>query len=427
MKEKITFRNGIQLICDANSSVHSVAISVFFKTGTFYECKSNYGITHLVEHMFFRQCNGLTNEEIYFQTESIGSELRARTFRDCVCFEISVTPSLFSKAIDLLLNIFSDFSWTESELSAEKKVIKKQMEFYYQSYSEYLESIYFNHEKYAVPIMGKYDEISILSIDDINQWKQKYFNCSNACIVITGAFSVYDIKYTKGKLESIRASKHQIPKTKIIKPKGIFQRDFKSDYILPTSSNLADVAFFFDFDTSNVNTDIVEMVSTLLGGRVGSKLPVLLTDQYALTDLVTSTTFLYNGFGRVTIEYSVLSKDLIRSMRLVIEQLQRIKSFISINDVRKVLPFFRENREKELDDPVNLSFNYGLYDFVLCTPYELAPVYLKPAEAVIAMQNTANEVFIPSNMKIYVQNNSQITRRKDIKALCSLIRSDLAQ
>lgn len=67
MKKTEKLDNGINLITHKLSNTHCITISVNFKVGSIYEPAENNGITHLIEHLFFRQWDNLNQEKLYYE------------------------------------------------------------------------------------------------------------------------------------------------------------------------------------------------------------------------------------------------------------------------------------------------------------------------------------------------------------------------
>lgn len=87
--------NGILLITHQLQHIHSVTLSVSFRTGTLYETEKNNGISHMVEHLFFRKLSNLTQRKLYLEMQKIGAEIIGRTYCDYVCFSITVVKKYF--------------------------------------------------------------------------------------------------------------------------------------------------------------------------------------------------------------------------------------------------------------------------------------------------------------------------------------------
>lgn len=412
MKKTKKLKNGILLISDNNSGVHSISISLFFKAGTLYEDAKNYGISHLVEHLYFRQLNDLPQKELYYQMESIGGTLRGRTFRDAVCFDICIVPEFYQKALSIITKILEPFEWSEEQIAKEKAVVKGQILSKVNTHLDYLDQIYFQQEAYSVPIMGELDMIECLTAGQINLWKKKLFHCNNACVVITGAVTEEDLLYTTTTLQQIQNQGLAVT-SKIIRPKNQFRRNNVDYRISQMDDNFADVLIAFDAKEDWSSIDELLMISSMFSNGVGSRLSYLLTDVHALTDFVSSRVDLYQGFSRLIIEYSVLNENLLESLQLIFMEIQNFKADMTERDYLASIIFFTNNLVKQLDDPAELGFNYGWYDFILRGNYSIdSKMSLNNSKLSIAcLTETAQTVFRKENMIISIRRNRKVIKK----------------
>lgn len=70
--------NNICFITHQLEHLHNVSVSISFKAGSLYESKYNNGISHLVEHLFFRQLSDLSQESLYFNMQKSVVKLQAK-------------------------------------------------------------------------------------------------------------------------------------------------------------------------------------------------------------------------------------------------------------------------------------------------------------------------------------------------------------
>lgn len=425
VKQNIKLKNNMQLIYDDIASGHRVTLSVLFRCGAFYETSKNRGITHLVEHLFFRRLNGIPQKELYFKTESIGGTLNGSTYRDFVRFDISVIPEYFTAAFDIISQILCDFDWSLDDVKREKRVVENQILFKSESYDEYAERMYFGNAKYAIPIMGNKESVENLKLSEINAYKKKYFNCDNSCFVITGAFSREQLDYAVKGLEKIDNSGVKASE-KTVYPKEFAARTPDADKIIPSDCDISDVCIAFDVPIGRVNIGCVQMLSSILGEGVGSRLSYSLIDCNALTDLITSCINFYNGFANILIEYSVLNELLEKSLLEVFEQISDIKQNLSETDYLSSVTFFTKGLITQKDDPKELNFNYGVFDWLFGIEYDLSKQAKQNENiSVEDLQKTAKEIFVPHNLKIIITNNSKIVKKSALKALLVSIRERL--
>lgn len=158
-KKLVKLKNGITFISQKLDNVHSVTISVNFKVGSLYEDQINNGITHLIEHLFFRQWDNLPQKQLYYEMQCMGAEIAAKTFHDYVSFSITVTPDSFIKAFKLITKCLNKFDWTDDIVKIEKEVVYKQIENDYQTFDNWIDSYYFKDTKYEKTIMGTIESV----------------------------------------------------------------------------------------------------------------------------------------------------------------------------------------------------------------------------------------------------------------------------
>lgn len=425
MKEKITLKNKLTVIHDCNPNLHSVKITVFFKCGSLFESLGNQGITHLTEHMFFRRLFDLRQNELYFKTELIGGFLRGRTFCDCVCFDIGCFPKYFKRAFDIISRTLYNFHWEESELEAEKAIVKNQIDFKGFSIESFCDKKYFKSTKYAFPIMGTFKSLENLTIEKVNRWKEKYFTCDNCCIVLTGAFSKSDLNYALISLEKIENRGESFSPPKIL-PQNIFNRTNNDDKIIADDSGVSDVFVYFDIDIEKYNINQCEIIMNMLCKGDGSRLIYLLRDKLGLAENIDSWLTLYNGFARMSFTYSVRTEYVKESLKAMFCEISNFRKIINIRDFQSTITFFTDNVYSQFDDASELGFNYGWYDFIMGVEYnpEEKAKYNKKL-SIESLTKTANNILSSENMTVMILNDSKINRKRDLQNLLLDIRAEM--
>ncbi|WP_277093425.1 insulinase family protein, partial [Alicyclobacillus mali (ex Roth et al. 2021)] len=54
MTYRVTLNNGLRVVGEEMSSIRSVSLGIWVETGSRYESQSENGISHFLEHMFFK-------------------------------------------------------------------------------------------------------------------------------------------------------------------------------------------------------------------------------------------------------------------------------------------------------------------------------------------------------------------------------------
>ena len=102
-------------------TVRSVAIGIWIGTGSRNENDKNNGISHFLEHMFFKGTKREVAREIAESFDSIGGQVNAFTSKEYTCYYAKVLDDHAQFALDVLADMFFNSTFDEEELKKEKK------------------------------------------------------------------------------------------------------------------------------------------------------------------------------------------------------------------------------------------------------------------------------------------------------------------
>lgn len=396
--------NGIETMAAQEQNLHSVCIGFYFKAGTLHETKKTNGISHLIEHLFFRKLADLSQIDLYNKMENIGTTLKAKTYNNFIGFDISVVPQYFHQAFDIIIKLLKPFTWEKNDIDKEKAVVLKQIDFKSMSFDDMIDSLYFRGTRFHMPIMGTPENVKNFSKKTIETFKNKIFNSNNTCFTITGNYSDEDYLYAINQLNKIPKNKTATLSSEKLIPISFCNRTESSDRIIDTDLEISDVSISFDIDQRQVNEYAIDLLCSILGEGDGSKLSIIIREKFALTDEVYSKVDIYPQTERITIEFSTKNSDLEKCLQLVFNEITKIKNKITEKDLLGSIVFFTDNQYKLLDSPRDLNFvlgwRYILFEQKLSGIEQLVKKY--SAITVDDLLRAANEVFIPDNLIISV-------------------------
>ena len=90
MINKYTCKNGVRIVLENIPTVRSVAIGVWIGTGSRNENRKTNGISHFLEHMFFKGTETRSAKEIAESFDSIGGQVNAFTSKEYTCYYAKV-------------------------------------------------------------------------------------------------------------------------------------------------------------------------------------------------------------------------------------------------------------------------------------------------------------------------------------------------
>jgi len=110
--------------------VRSVAIGIWVGTGSRNEVQDYEGISHFIEHMFFKGTEKRSAQQIAESLESVGGQLNAFTTKEITCYYAKVLDEDVSLAIDVLSDMFFNSQFDPKEIEKEKNVVLEEIKMY---------------------------------------------------------------------------------------------------------------------------------------------------------------------------------------------------------------------------------------------------------------------------------------------------------
>ena len=117
MKEQISTVNGVKICSTLNSNLNSFCLSFYFRGGSLFESSSNNGISHLFEHIVFR--NLKNKYDNFYELLSIhGIVLQGCTYKEFIRFTLNGPCGEFEFASEILCSIFDSINLPKSEFES---------------------------------------------------------------------------------------------------------------------------------------------------------------------------------------------------------------------------------------------------------------------------------------------------------------------
>ena len=105
MIETYTCRNGVRIVLENIPTVRSVTMGVWVGTGSRYESETNGGISHFLEHMFFKGTKTKSAQEIAESFDAIGGQVNAFTSKEYTCYYARVLDTYKVYAMEVLADM----------------------------------------------------------------------------------------------------------------------------------------------------------------------------------------------------------------------------------------------------------------------------------------------------------------------------------
>lgn len=184
--------NDIPVVMETLKNMRSVVLGIWVKVGSRYESPDKNGISHFLEHMFFKGTKKRTAKDIAFDIDTLGGELNAFTSRETTTFYIKVLDEYLEKGIELLFDIFLNSTFPEEDIEKEKKIIKEEIKMIEDSPDEYVHDLFnqtiWGYTGLGQPVLGRRETIKSFTRDDLISHIRKYYGTRDLVISCAGHF-----------------------------------------------------------------------------------------------------------------------------------------------------------------------------------------------------------------------------------------------
>jgi len=219
MFKKYRLDNGIPLVTERIRNVHSVAMGIWVKVGSRYEPSEKNGISHFLEHMFFKGTKKRTAKDIAVDIDSVGGDLNAFTSRETTTFYVKVLDEHLHRGIDLLTDIFLHSAFPENDIEKEKSIIKEEIKMVEDTPDDYIHDLFYlsvwGEEGIGQPILGRRDTIKSFSGEDLMSHVRRYYGTKDTVIACAGNFEpdklLHELNHILGGLRRGSEPKTGIP------------------------------------------------------------------------------------------------------------------------------------------------------------------------------------------------------------------------
>lgn len=125
--QRTRLENGIRILTEQMPGVQSVTLGIWVENGSRYETVDQAGISHYLEHIFFKGTDRRTAAQIAEEFDSVGGLFNAFTGKESTCYYAKVLGEHLPLACDILGDIFLCSRFDEEEIDRERTVILQEI------------------------------------------------------------------------------------------------------------------------------------------------------------------------------------------------------------------------------------------------------------------------------------------------------------
>src|SRR2546428_7005557 len=181
---------GVRLLTERIPHVRTVAVGIWVRVRSRYEPIELHGITHFLEHLFFKGTATPSALEIAQAVDDIGGPMNAFTDREQTVFYVKVLSSHLDRALEIYADMLLHSTLAEESIERERQVIAEEIKSYEDSPDELVQDLFaqtvWNGHPLGRPVIGTLLTVNRLTRNDFTAHIRRFYRPNNVVIAAAG-------------------------------------------------------------------------------------------------------------------------------------------------------------------------------------------------------------------------------------------------
>lgn len=388
-----------------------VTIDTWIKTGSINENDKNNGVSHFLEHLFFKGTNIHPPGDFDKILESKGAVTNASTSKDFTHYYITIPSKYFDLAMDLHSDMLLNPQVPRKELEKERKVVMEEIAKDANSPNEMvfenLNSMLYTNHPYKRKVIGTNEIIGKISREEILDYYNTHYGPQNMITIIIGDV---DPQHALAKVkEDFKVAPRKIVKN-INKPeKPLSTKKVKTIY-QPVQGGYMLIGYRA-VNALNPDNYALDVLSTILGDGRSSVLYQTIKEQKQLAYSISANNSAFREDGLFVISANFTPENANKLQKAIFEEVVKIQKQgvtqeqlnLAKNVIERDTYFDREsisNISNEIGYTTVLTDNPKYYDEYLANIKKVTASEVKRvAEKYINENKSAVSIVLPLSCK----------------------------
>jgi len=383
----------------------TAAVLVLVGTGSRYETKSTNGISHFIEHMFFKGTKRRPSPLKIAETlDKIGGAYNAFTSKEFTGYWAKVEKSYFDLALDWVSDIFLNSRIPEKEIKKEKGVIIEERNMYLDTPMRYIsdlfEELLYGNQPMGWQVIGEEKNILSFKRKDFLNYLSHHYSALNTVLCIAGNFE------ENRAMEKVKKYFRKIRKTPPQPRLGLKENQSRPRALLhykKTDQTHLQLGVN-GFSLEDKEKYAQELIAVILGGNMSSRLFTEIREKRGLCYYIKTESEHYTDTGYLATTVGVPHKAARRVVELILKEYKKMRdNKVPKAELKKAKDFLKGSLTLSLESSDAQALYYGVQELLtekILTPEEKFAQIDKVS--VSDIQRVARQIFTPQNLNLAI-------------------------
>lgn len=314
---------GIPVVVDRLSNARISGYLVCFNTGSRDESLSQYGISHLLEHVVFRGTDSRSSLDISRTVESAGGQLNAFTSKEMTAYYGVTLDRTANVAQELVADICLHPRLLQEDIDTEKKIVLQEISMWENDPESYIHKLFsevlWSGHALSQNEAGEEDVVLGLSESDLRSYFQERYRAPNISVFACGNVDEEQVKaWASENFDPVKGGRRMDRKAP--------QSNGEHFRIFPREGDHSYVAMGFPaYDSRHSGRNALRLLNTIMGGGMSSRLFQKVREEKGLVYSIYNSSDQYSDAGNLGTFFSTTDENVMEAMEIVAREYRLLK------------------------------------------------------------------------------------------------------
>lgn len=423
MYKKTKLKNGLRVITVPMKNSKSVTVLILVGTGSKYETKNINGISHFLEHMFFKGTKKRPNTLKISETlDMIGGQYNAFTSKETTGFWAKVDKKHIDVALDWIADMFLNSKFEQQEIERERGVVIEELNMYLDTptayVSELFEGLLYGDTPAGWRIVGEKENILAFSREKVLEYYKNHYATGNTVVCVAGDINSKQVedKLNKyfGKADLHKALSKVAVKEVQTKPNILlhYKKTDQTHFCLGVRA----------YDMYDPRRYTLNLMAIILGGNMSSRLFISVRERNGLAYYVHTSVDQTTDTGYLVTQAGIKNDSLEKAVSLILEEYRDLKDKkITAYELKKAKDYLRGTTSLSLDATDSQASFYAsqeVMDQKILTPEEKLKMIDKIS--VNDIKRVAEDIFTNAKLNLSAIGPFEESRKEKLEKILKL-------
>ncbi|MCX6807006.1 MAG: pitrilysin family protein [Candidatus Berkelbacteria bacterium] len=354
MYKKFVLSNNFRIITVPMKETKAVILYLIVKVGSRYEQKEKSGISHFLEHLFFKGTKKRPSTFIISkELDGIGASYNAFTSEEITGFYIQAEASKFNLICDVLFDILSNSLFDAKEIEKEKGVIAEEYNMRRDAPMSYIFDLYkqllFKDTPLGRLVIGEPEVIKELKRDDFLTYKNQYYLPSRTVLGLAGSLKNENLNLVKNYAAKIKdnISTGALP--------AAYTQKIPEVLVFPKKTDQTHLIIGFrSVSRRSKERYIQEVLNVILGASMSSRLFIEVREKSGLAYHISSDTWYFDDTGSLIAYAGVPIAKTKEAIKLILSEFNKIRDRgVTEEELKKAKDYLKGKMALRLESSYN--------------------------------------------------------------------------